>query len=404
MLKGASRADSGGTIEHLLTRSATGGHFRGLTANAYASERTFDGMGQKVTDKHFLQLADSLQQWRKQEFDPSTAPKMPTLGLSINIQNNNSNNSNPSSVNSSASGTPQGLSLNTLMNPVRSSPRSKNDFGTSAASSSSSSSSSQSAVGSANGMDKYQHILKNNRLKRKKLSKKMVNGLADLSYNTSERSGDNNNGNGDDSKVEDNEFGFPDTSDFNIEMNGVMLNDEAVSNGNGNGNSNSNNNNNNNNGHGSVYHSAANSGDMQMQVQRRGGEQKRFLLTDTQLKLLSTHEFMEHIVTDLSHFGTLNVHEDELILRSLKSNRTLDYVQKLERRLGALWTIEQIQQTMREMGYGEDDIQSHNAVIRFLNKMNSVVKLDLSSDGEDVVKEWVGYIRAFNRHFKQHDA
>merc|ERR1719295_187568 len=67
--------------------------------------------------------------------------------------------------------------------------------------------------------------------------------------------------------------------------------------------------------------------------QSKGGEQRRFLLTDMQHEVLSSAQFMSQMIQDFLHFGTLNVHEDELVLESFKRSRTVHACQKLERRL-----------------------------------------------------------------------
>eukprot|EP01084_Bolivina_argentea_P024444 45541_1 len=99
------------------------------------------------------------------------------------------------------------------------------------------------------------------------------------------------------------------------------------------------------------------------------GDQKRFLLTDMQLEVLSSTEFMKQIVQDFTHFGTLNVHEDELVLESYKRSRTIAACQKLERRLGTLWTVEEVVQCMRDMGCSEDDCESRAEQLKFLCSM-----------------------------------
>eukprot|EP01083_Nonionella_stella_P274375 931311_1 len=96
---------------------------------------------------------------------------------------------------------------------------------------------------------------------------------------------------------------------------------------------------------------------------------KRFLLTDMQLEVLSSPQFMQQIVQDFTHFGTLNVHEDELVLESYKRSRTIAACQKLERRLGALWTIEEVAHCMRDMGCSEDDCESRAEQLKFLSSM-----------------------------------
>jgi len=101
-------------------------------------------------------------------------------------------------------------------------------------------------------------------------------------------------------------------------------------------------------------------------------EQRRFLLTEDQLDALSSKQFLEQMVSDFMHFGTLNVHEDELILES-KSTRTLAAIQKLERRLGAIWNVVEIVACMQEKGCSDDDTESRNAQLIFLNKMVQTV-------------------------------
>eukprot|EP01084_Bolivina_argentea_P024445 45544_1 len=103
------------------------------------------------------------------------------------------------------------------------------------------------------------------------------------------------------------------------------------------------------------------------------GDQKRFLLTDMQLEVLSSTEFMKQIVQDFTHFGTLNVHEDELVLESYKRSRTIAACQKLERRLGALWTVEEVVQCMNDMRCSQDDCESRAGQLKFLGSMVSEV-------------------------------
>eukprot|EP01083_Nonionella_stella_P128773 390267_1 len=98
-------------------------------------------------------------------------------------------------------------------------------------------------------------------------------------------------------------------------------------------------------------------------------DQRRFLLTDMQLEVLSSTQFMQQIVQDFTHFGTLNVHEDELVLESYKRSRTIAACQKLERRLGALWTVEEVAQCMEDFGRSEDDLESRLEQLKFLGSM-----------------------------------
>jgi len=212
-----------------------------------------------------------------------------------------------------------------------------------------------------------------------------------------------------------------------------------------------------------------------------GGDQRRFLLTDMQIEVLSSTQFMQQILSDFAHFGTLNVHESELILESYKRSRTLAACQKLERRLGALWTSEEIAQCMQDFGCPEDDMRSVSKMLSFLGSMVQCVSsgarfrkhrkhgkgahrwvlidkdrlywkentaaqnqktrsfnlakivaiqpgkhtsalknaedvedgqcfsivskkhvtLDLSGEDENVVKKWIVYMTAYNKHFRQ---
>eukprot|EP01083_Nonionella_stella_P195328 719582_1 len=102
-------------------------------------------------------------------------------------------------------------------------------------------------------------------------------------------------------------------------------------------------------------------------------DQRRFLLTDMQLEVLSSTQFMQQIVQDFTHFGTLNVHEDELVLESYKRSRTIAACQKLERRLGALWTVEEVAQCMEDFGRSEDDLESRSEQLKFLGSMVQTV-------------------------------
>jgi len=99
------------------------------------------------------------------------------------------------------------------------------------------------------------------------------------------------------------------------------------------------------------------------------GDQCRFLVTDMQHEVLSSPQFMQQLFQDFEHFGTLNVHEDELVLESFKRSRTIAACQKLERRLGALWTRNEVQQCMADMGRSSDDIESQLEMVKFLNSM-----------------------------------
>eukprot|EP01084_Bolivina_argentea_P079061 143468_1 len=97
--------------------------------------------------------------------------------------------------------------------------------------------------------------------------------------------------------------------------------------------------------------------------------QLRFLLTDIQLTMLSSPQFMKQIIQDFSHFGTVNVIEVELVLQIYKRSHVIAAYQKLERRLSALWTVEEVVQCMEYMGCSENDIQSRDMQIKFLCSM-----------------------------------
>jgi len=103
------------------------------------------------------------------------------------------------------------------------------------------------------------------------------------------------------------------------------------------------------------------------------GDQRRFLLTDMQHEVLSSAQFMTQMIQDFTHFGTLNVHEDELVLESFKRSRTIAACQKLERRLGALWARNEIVNCMQDMNCPPDDIESQTEMVKFLNSMVQTV-------------------------------
>ena len=115
-------------------------------------------------------------------------------------------------------------------------------------------------------------------------------------------------------------------------------------------------------------------GKQPLKRQSTKGDQCRFLLTDMQHGLVSSARFMSQMIQDFTHFGTLNVHEDELIFESFKQSHTFAACQILESRLGALWTRDEIKQCMSEMKssrgvISEEDIESPTEQIKFLNLM-----------------------------------
>lgn len=82
---------------------------------------------------------------------------------------------------------------------------------------------------------------------------------------------------------------------------------------------------------------------------------------------------MFKVARDLSHFGTINVHEDELILESYKKKRTLDAIGKLERRLDTLWTRNEIKHIMHNLNLDYNKINNIKNQVKFLNKMVGIV-------------------------------
>ena len=443
-----SRADSGGTLTSLLGTA----HRRGKTAS---ERQDYEALGHKVTDTHFHQLAESLQQWRKNEFDPATAPQMPSIGLAK-------------------------AKVQAMNDKVNGTKKRKTNFATD--------------FGTGNAVtNKYKQKLQGNRKHRKK----KTNKVGRVQFSTEIKPTNGNDAGG--GREEDDKLG-PLTIDFkkagikkdpdhppNIVLSlapGKNSNELKINKGRtmhkakgsyfmdnqqkkqpiafqrGSGSFNRHRKGSNSGAPGSPRTLAArrrrstiehnvhietfklrdeqkekmddpdfirklrndftNFGSFNYDAMNRTvgivliaqkmrktafiflekrlgsietnrpdddqkdnslikindgagpllkGDQRRFLLTDMQLEVLSSTQFMQQIVQDFTHFGTLNVHEDELVLESYKRSRTIAACQKLERRLGALWSVEEIAQCMSDLGSSEDDIESRLEQLKFLNSM-----------------------------------
>ncbi|ETO18261.1 disheveled-associated activator of morphogenesis 1 [Reticulomyxa filosa] len=103
-----------------------------------------------------------------------------------------------------------------------------------------------------------------------------------------------------------------------------------------------------------------------------GGDIRKFILHEEQLEMLHDEEYMTQIVNDFDHFGTINVHESELILQCRDKTKLTDAIRRLEKRLGVLWTRKEIQEIMNTLHVSWDD--DDNKMIKFLDKMTKQVQ------------------------------
>jgi len=102
------------------------------------------------------------------------------------------------------------------------------------------------------------------------------------------------------------------------------------------------------------------------------GEIRKFILHEEQLQMLHDEEYMTQVVNDFDHFGTINVHESELILQCREKPKMIDAVKRLEKRLGVLWTRAEIQDLMNTLHVDWDD--DDHKMLKFLDKMTKQVQ------------------------------
>ncbi|ETO20872.1 hypothetical protein RFI_16336, partial [Reticulomyxa filosa] len=108
------------------------------------------------------------------------------------------------------------------------------------------------------------------------------------------------------------------------------------------------------------------------EVDNGDGEIRKFILHEEQIQMLHDEEYMTQVVKDFDHFGTINVHESELILQCREKSKVIDAVRKLEKRLGVLWARAEIQEIMNTLHVTWDD--DDHKMLKFLDKMTKQVQ------------------------------